>query len=156
MMDLTLFLENAMYLHLLLAGGLGALIGIERELAGKDPGLRTFTMISLGSCIFTLLSVDASKGVFNADPARISAQIISGVGFLGAGVIFRSRKGNGVKGLTTASLIWLTAGIGMAVGFNRIDIATVSTLIAIILNVGLGKLNWFLRKRDLITDEQMD
>ncbi len=116
---------------LMIAVGLGALIGLERELAGKDPSLRTFSLICLGSCMFSMISIEAamqSKGQF-ADAGRVAAQVVTGIGFLGAGTIFRSKTG--VAGLTTAALMWLTAGIGMAVGFNQISLAVSGTLIGI-------------------------
>lgn len=124
---------NPISQQLLIAAGLGVLIGLERELAGKDPGLRTFSLISLGSCVFCIVSTHAAAdpSAPNADPARIAAQIVSGVGFLGAGAIFRSPRG--VSGLTTAALMWITAAIGMAVGFHRIDVAIEATIVALII-----------------------
>jgi len=118
-------------IHLLLAAVLGALIGLERELAGKDPSLRTFALISVGSCVFCLVSREAALAVAHADPARIAAQVIPGIGFLGAGTIFRST--HGISGLTTAALMWVTAGIGMAVGFDRLDLAISTTVIALVI-----------------------
>lgn len=136
--------------HLLLAAGLGALIGLERELAGKDPSIRTFTLISTGSCIFSMISIEAAAGIANAEPSRIAAQVVSGVGFLGAGTIFRAR--NRVVGLTTAALMWVTASIGMAVGFNCIDIAISGTLISLLATIGLRtvhRLTAALRKQQV-------
>lgn len=121
--------------HLVIAATLGALIGLERELAGKDPSLRTFALISVGSCAFALLSVSVTKDLGHADPGRIAAQIIPGIGFLGAGTIFRSQ--HGVSGLTTAALMWVTAGIGMATGLERLDLAVSATIIALIITLSL-------------------
>ncbi|MCB0336251.1 MAG: MgtC/SapB family protein [Bdellovibrionales bacterium] len=115
--------------RLALAAGLGALLGLERELAGKDPSLRTFALICAGSCLFTIVSTYAPEGNQYADPARISAQIVSGIGFLGAGAIFRSRVG--VQGLTTAALMWLAAAIGMAVGMGHAQLAFEGTLVGL-------------------------
>jgi len=129
---LQLLLSQANY-HILVAAALGALIGLERELAGKDPSLRTFALISVGSCIFALLSEHVATLAPGSDPARIAAQIIPGIGFLGAGTIFRSKYG--ISGLTTAALMWVTAGIGMAVGFNRVDIAASATINALLIIV---------------------
>jgi putative Mg2+ transporter-C (MgtC) family protein len=117
--------------ELLIAALLGAVVGLERELSGKDPGLRTFTLVSLGSCVFSLVSIDAAIGIPNAEPSRIAAQIIPGIGFLGAGAIFRSR--HGVAGLTTAALLWVTAGMGMAVGFGLKDVAISSLVMTIVV-----------------------
>jgi putative Mg2+ transporter-C (MgtC) family protein len=127
--------------HLFLAALLGALIGLERELAGKDPSLRTFALISLGSCMFSMLSTQIFDGRVIGDPARIAAQIVPGIGFIGAGTIFKSR--GGVTGLTTAALMWVTAAIGMAVGFNRLSLAVSGTLIALIIMVVLRLLHRF-------------
>ena len=129
------FFNNPANSQLVIAAGLGMLIGLEREFSGKDPSLRTFTLISLGSCAFSIISVDSAIGVPNAEPSRIAAQIVTGVGFLGAGCIFRSA--NRVVGLTTSALMWVTASIGMAVGFNRVDVAFPATMIAVIATVGL-------------------
>lgn len=130
-MDLTSFASNFVNMHLLVAAGLGAMIGLEREFAGKDPSLRTFTLICVGSCIFSLISVSNAEGVTPGDPGRVAAQIVSGIGFLGAGAIFRSERG--VSGMTTAALMWVTAAIGMAVGFDRIDIAVSGTMITLVV-----------------------
>jgi putative Mg2+ transporter-C (MgtC) family protein len=123
---------------------LGAAIGLERELAGKDPSLRTFALISLGSCIFSMASVYSVQGYPAADPSRISAQIVSGIGFIGAGAIFRSPRG--VSGLTTAALMWLTAAIGMAVGFNQIKIAVEATIVGLIALIGLKLVHKLIEK----------
>lgn len=113
-----------------LAALLGAILGIEREWAGKDPGLRTFTLIAMGSCLFSIVSISSAYGIPNAEPSRIAAQILPGIGFLGAGAIFRSSQRIG--GLTTAALMWVTAAIGMAIGFDRIHLAIATTVIALI------------------------
>lgn len=141
-MELTPILDNWINSRLLISAGLGALVGLERELAGKDPSIRTFGLICLGSCIFSIISVQASFGIPTSDPARIAAQIVVGIGFLGAGTIFRSRKG--VSGLTTAALMWVTAAIGMAVGFDRIDLAISATVIALLITLGLSSVHRLL------------
>lgn len=133
--ELSNFIDSTIHSQLFIAAGLGMLIGLEREFSGKDPSLRTFTLICLGSCAFSMISVDSALGVPNAEPSRIAAQIVTGVGFLGAGTIFRST--NRVVGLTTSALMWVTASIGMAVGFNRTDIAVQATLIAVMATIGL-------------------
>ena len=115
--------------QLVISAALGALIGLERELSGKDPSLRTFALISLGSCIFSIVSVVSVSGILHGDPSRVAAQIVTGIGFLGAGTIFRSE--NGITGLTTATLIWCTAGIGMAVGFGYIELAVSATVVSV-------------------------
>ncbi|RMG44411.1 MAG: MgtC/SapB family protein [Candidatus Dadabacteria bacterium] len=135
METLTAFFQFTFIRPLVIAAGLGAVIGLERELARKDPSLRTFSLIATGSCLFSMMSVYTAYGVPNADPGRISAQIVSGIGFLGAGVIFRSARG--VSGLTTAALIWVTAAIGMSVGLGRTALATEATILTLTLVWGL-------------------
>jgi putative Mg2+ transporter-C (MgtC) family protein len=94
---------------------LGAVIGIEREYRGHPAGVRTMAMVSVGSCIFTAAGLFILPG-HNTDPTRIAAQVVSGVGFLGAGAIFRAESG--IRGLTTAAAVWVVAAIGMTVGFG--------------------------------------
>ncbi len=123
---------------LVIAATLGALIGLEREIAGKDPSLRTFSLISLGACLFSLVSHEASTGP-HADPTRIAAQIVTGIGFIGAGTIFRSPRG--VSGFTTAALMWLTAAIGMAIGYGKISLGVTTTAVALLFMFGLRGLH---------------
>src|SRR5512137_2356971 len=102
-----------MALRLLLAAVLGGIIGYQRERAGKPAGLRTHMLICIGATLFTLVSIYGFGS--GSDPARVAANIVTGIGFIGAGaIIFRSSDGY-VLGLTTASTIWVAAGIGMAV-----------------------------------------
>ena len=126
------------------AAFLGMLIGLEREVAGKDPSIRTFSLIATGSCLFALLSLETFNEYNIGDPSRVAAQIIPGIGFLGAGTIFRSKFG--VSGFTTAALMWVTAGIGMAVGLGRIDLATSATIIALFLTLSLRLVHGFVHK----------
>ena len=136
-------LANSFNLPLILAAVLGALIGVERELAGKDPSIRTFALICMGSCMFSLLSWESLNIFHVGDPSRIAAQIIPGIGFLGAGTIFRSKYG--VSGFTTAALMWVTAGIGMAVGLKRVDLAVSATLIALFITLSLRIVHRYVR-----------
>ena len=140
--------------QLLLAAFLGALVGLEREFAGKAPSIRTFALISMGSCLFAMLSLDAATLLNIGDPGRIAAQIVPGIGFLGAGTIFRSK--HGVSGFTTAALMWVMAGIGMAVGFHRGDLATSTTLIAIGLTLSLRVIHRHIRPYRNENGERMD
>lgn len=107
---------------------LGFLIGLERESSGKDIGIRTSSLISLGSTLFCIISSTLIQG----DPTRIVGQIITGVGFIGAGLIFRSE--NNVHGLTTAATIWCTAAIGALVGMGFNQLAFVGMISIIIIN----------------------
>jgi putative Mg2+ transporter-C (MgtC) family protein len=137
-------LWNPINVDLLIAAILGALIGFERELAGKDPSLRTFSLISMGSCMFSLISLHSHSNLHGVEPSRIAAQIVSGIGFLGAGAIFRSK--GGVSGLTTAALMWVTAAIGMAVAFGRTDVAVAGTVIALAITMTFRVVHALLRK----------
>lgn len=115
----------------------GAVIGIERELHGKAAGLRTNVLICLGAAVFTIISEQMTAGT-EGSVTRIAAQIVTGVGFLGAGAIIQDR--GGVHGLTTAATIWLVASIGMACGARFYQLAFITTLLAIIVLIGLAKL----------------
>lgn len=119
-----------MVLRLLLATALGAIIGYQRERAGKVAGLRTIVLICVGAALFTLISIYAFGA--EADPSRIAAGIVAGVGFLGAGAIIRRGEGL-VAGMTTAATIWAVAGIGMAAGAGFYLIAAVTTAIILIV-----------------------
>src|SRR3954468_13604982 len=116
-------------LRLGVAGVLGGAIGFERELRERGAGLRTHTVVSVGSALFTLVSAYAFVGA-RVDPPRMPAQVVSGIGFLGAGAIIR--QGLSVRGLTTAATLWLVAAIGMASGAGYYDAAIIATLGAII------------------------
>ena len=114
-------------LRLAVAAGLGGAIGFERELRERQAGLRTHLVVSLGAALFTLVSAYAFRNFgTKVDPTRIAAQIVSGVGFLGAGAIIR--QGFSVRGLTTAATLWLVAAIGMASGAGYYDGALIATL----------------------------
>ena len=114
-------------LRLVLATVLGGVIGLQRELSGKEAGLRTNILICLGSALFTVLSVYAFPG---SEPARIAAGVAAGVGFIGAGVILH-RTGGAVVGLTTAATIWAIAGIGIAAGSGRYIVSVVATALVL-------------------------
>lgn len=117
--------------QLALAMFLGMLIGLERTLAGKAAGLRTFALVSLGACLFTIISRIAPDFFDRAgfDPSRIASQIVVGIGFLGAGLIIHTESKS--KGLTTAAGLWVTAAIGMAVGYALYAIALASTALTL-------------------------
>ncbi len=119
-----------LFLRMGLAVLVGGLIGAERESRDKAAGFRTMTLISLGSCTFTLLSIRIG-GTTNA--ARIAAQIVSGVGFLGAGAIMRD--GSKVSGLTTAATVWLTASLGMGLGAGYVALSLVATAMTVLVLV---------------------
>ena len=126
------------FISIILAALLGAGIGLERELSGKAAGLRTNLLICLGASVFTIMSREMATGS-EGSLTRIAAQIVTGVGFLGAGAIIQDRRG--VHGLTTAATIWLVASIGMACGAQFYVMAIFASLIAIVALIGLGKLS---------------
>ncbi len=118
---------------------IGFLIGVERAWHGKAASLRTFSTICAGSCLFTILSVEAvghgvgiASSVPQHDITRIAAQIVTGVGFLGGGVIFKS--GGRIEGVTTGALVWLAAAIGMACGFNQIELVLWAVIIGVMMH----------------------
>ena len=124
-------------LRLSVAAGLGGAVGLERELREREAGLRTHLVVCVGSALFTLVSaygfhdfLVSGGNVVRADPTRIAAQIVSGIGFLGAGAIIR--QGLSVRGLTTAATLWLVAAIGMACGAGYYDAAIIATFGALV------------------------
>ena len=120
-----------MILRLLLAAALGAGIGYQRERANKPAGLRTHTLIALGSALFTVVSIFGfGSGV---DVSRVAAGVVTGIGFIGAGVIFRGMRGHHVMGLTTAASVWITAAIGLAAGVGMYLIAFIVAVVAVLV-----------------------
>jgi putative Mg2+ transporter-C (MgtC) family protein len=129
-------------LRLLAAAALSGAIGLERELRERAAGLRTHMLVGVGSALFTLVSAYAWRdftfeGSVQFDPTRIAAQIVAGIGFLGAGVIIR--QGLSVRGVTTAAGLWVVAGIGMASGAGYFAAAIIATAIVLL---GLGPVRW--------------
>jgi putative Mg2+ transporter-C (MgtC) family protein len=120
-----------------LAVVLGATIGLEREISGKAAGLRTNILICVGAAVFTIISKQMAAE-HSGSVTRIAAQIVTGVGFLGAGAIIQDR--GGVHGLTTAATIWLVASIGMACGAGFYRLAAIGTGIAMVVLIGVAKL----------------
>lgn len=117
--------------RLLLAAALGALIGLEREWNQKAAGLRTNTLIALGSALFTVMSIELSPEGTPADPTRVASQVVTGIGFLGGGAILR--YGGSIKGLTTAATIWVNAAIGVAAGGGSFRTALVAAVVTLIV-----------------------
>lgn len=116
-----------MLLRLLLAVTLGAGIGYQRERAGKTAGLRTYILVSSGAALFTIASIYGFSGA--VDPSRVAAGVVVGIGFIGAGVIFRGEEG--IEGITTATSIWVIAAIGLAAGAGLYLISVITALITI-------------------------
>lgn len=131
--------------QILLACLCGFLIGFERQIHGASAGVRTYTLVCLGSCLFGIVSTHANGAAYYqsiADPTRIAAQIVSGVGFLGAGIIFKDN--NKVHGLTTAANIWVCASIGLAIAFEMVLIPLATTGLVIFI-LSLNRFKWFKR-----------
>ena len=128
-----------LFLQLCLATVFGGAIGLERELGGKPAGLRTNILICIGSMLYTKLSITMAVGT--ADPTRIAAQIVTGVGFIGAGTILHAR--GAVTGLTSAATIWVVAAIGIAVGAGAYIDALETTALVMVVLYGLGYVERF-------------
>ncbi|HXE72220.1 MAG TPA: MgtC/SapB family protein [Candidatus Nitrosotenuis sp.] len=137
-----------LFVRLLVATLLGGVVGLERERLHRAAGLRTHVLVSVGSALFTLVSLYGFREVGKInDPARVAAQIVSGIGFLGAGTIMR--QGATVRGLTTAASLWVVAGIGMAAGAGYYAGAIFTTLLAILALVVLKSLERAIEDREL-------
>lgn len=137
-------LQLIMTLQIFVAFILGAVLGWERERRGHQAGIRTFAAIAGGACVFGLISLyGANYGVdaAHADPSRIASNIVVGVGFLGAGVIWRG-EGSRVAGLTTAATLWTTAAVGLAVAYHMYVISAITTIIMFTL-LWLPRLSWW-------------
>ena len=136
-------------LRLLLAAALSGLIGYERERHGRAAGLRTHILVCVGSALLMLTGLFLFE-IYHArtsiDPGRIAAQVVSGIGFLGAGTILRSRAS--VRGLTTAASLWAVAGIGLAVGCGFYTAAVAATLLMLAVLFWLNKVEWQLVRKD--------
>ena len=122
-------IELEIVLRILIAAALGAIIGYQRERAGKPAGLRTIVLVCVGAALFTVVS---AFGFVGADPSRIAAGIVIGIGFLGAGAIMR-REGGSIEGLTTAATIWVTAAIGLATGAGLYIVSLVTTGVTLVV-----------------------
>lgn len=132
--------ELATFLQLLLALSLGSLLGIERSIAGKQAGMRTFALVTIGSCLLVLVSEEIVlryAGQMNVNPLRVAAAVVTGIGFLGAGIIIFNQE---LRGLTTAASLWVSAAIGMAVGYELYMLALFTTCLTLFVFVVL----WFV------------
>jgi len=130
-------LDLELLVRLVLASVLGGVIGLEREVHGRPAGFRTHLLVSLGSCLFAIVSLEVYRrfgnftgsGPVGVDPGRIAAQVVTGIGFLGAGAILRDKTS--IRGLTTAACLWVAAALGLACGIGLFYLAIAVTLIAI-------------------------
>ncbi|HOX21780.1 MAG TPA: MgtC/SapB family protein [Candidatus Paceibacterota bacterium] len=138
--------------QLALAILLGTLIGIEREFARKSAGMRTYALVSMGAALFAIIPQIAFSGTSSAlDPSRVLSQIVVGIGFIGAGVIIFQKSQ--IRGITTAAGLWVTAGIGAAVGYKLYNLAICSTLLVLLVLVVFWSIEKkFLKKEPLDED----
>jgi putative Mg2+ transporter-C (MgtC) family protein len=130
--------------RLLLAALLGGVLGLEREWRNKDAGLRTNILIAIGAALFTLMSIELTDAR-TGDPSRVAAQIVTGIGFLGAGAIMRTNAG--IQGLTTAAMIWVNAGIGVAAGGGEYHLAVIATGVTLVVLLVLQPIEKYIDHR---------
>lgn len=131
---------HIVYIRILIALALGVAIGLERTFAHKTAGMRTYGLVSMGACLFIVLGEMVLPGSASTNPLVVASAIVTGIGFLCGGVIiFQNHQ---LSGLTTAAGLWLTAGIGMAVGFGAVPLATFVT----ILTLAVFTLLWFIER----------
>lgn len=143
-MDFTVYFEEAA--QVFFAFIIGAIIGIEREFRSKPAGFRTMILICVGACLYTILSKEAANGSVD----RIASNIVTGIGFIGAGVIFK--EGISVNGLTTAALIWVTAALGMAIGYHNYTLTIVVSVIVVVVLFILEPLQRFIERFHKVKD----
>lgn len=149
MSELVSTLRLDLLLKLALAVVLGGVIGLEREIAGKPAGLRTNILICVGAALLTDVSIQVTMGIYPGaprlgDPSRIAAQVVSGIGFIGAGTIMQAR--GTVTGLTSAATIWVVAAIGVAIGAGQYLEAVGAGLLVALVLAGLGTIEHRLRR----------
>lgn len=136
-------------IRLITAMFLGGLIGFERERLGKEAGIRTYALVCLGSALVMVVSVEIHRifhGTAEVDPSRIAAQVVTGIGFIGAGAIIRSAEK--IRGLTTAAGIWTAAGIGLACGVGLYVPAVLATVFALVILVIFSKIDKLFGGKD--------
>jgi putative Mg2+ transporter-C (MgtC) family protein len=143
-MDITIYLEEAAQVSI--AFIIGAVIGLEREFRSKPAGFRTMIFICVGSCLYTILSKESNT----VSPDRIASNIVTGIGFIGAGVIFK--EGISVNGLTTAALIWITAALGMAIGYHNYPLAFVVSSMVVVALFVLEPVQRFINRLHKVKD----
>jgi putative Mg2+ transporter-C (MgtC) family protein len=149
---MELCFESLELYKLLLAAFLGAVIGLEREIHGRPAGFRTHLLVSLGSCLFVITSIKfytvfgnfSGSGPVGVDPGRVAAQVVTGIGFLGAGAIIREKFS--VRGLTTAACLWIASAIGLACGVGLFGISMVVTVISLVSLLMLKRIELMLKR----------
>lgn len=132
-------------LRLLVAAAAGGAVGLERQINNKSAGLRTNTLVAVGACIYVLINLRLTG--MSGDPTRIIGQIVTGIGFLGAGVIMH--RGTNVQGLTTAATIWCSAALGVLAGLNLFLETLVATALIVFINSGFKIVDKFIGNHDV-------
>jgi putative Mg2+ transporter-C (MgtC) family protein len=151
--DLSVDTEINLAIRLTVGLVLGAIIGFERELHRQPAGFRTHSLVSLGAALFTVVSAFGFSGPL-VDPTRIAAQIVSGIGFIGAGTILQYR--GHIRGLTTAASLWSVAAIGTAAGAGLFVVAMTGTLLILVILSILDRVEVFARRRLALPPDQFD
>lgn len=141
--------EIELVLRIIVSAILGSLIGLEREWHDKPAGLRTHILVCMGATFFIVVALGISAS--DTDVARVTAGVVTGIGFLGAGTIFRER--DKVRGLTTAAGLWVLAAIGLAVGIGHYLLAAAATGLVLVILVGGRWIDSFIEKRTVDTDK---
>jgi len=133
-------------IRLIAAVLLGAIIGFERERAGKAAGLRTHILVTLGTCVFVLAC--SVYGMSSDGLSRVIQGIVTGIGFIGAGTILKLNEERNVQGLTTAAAVWMTSAIGVAIGLGALGLALLSTILTVTILAVLGKIDYKAEKKE--------
>src|SRR5262249_36223506 len=135
--------DTQIVLRLLLAAAIGGVLGAEREIRHKSAGFRTNILIAIGSCVFTILGVAMGNG----DPTRIPGQIVTGIGFLGAGAILHTTGPERIQGLTTAAMVWVNAALAAAAGAGQTRLAVSGAALTLVVLLILGPLEREIEQR---------
>ena len=144
------FSTGTIAIRLALALVLSAIIGLERNKRGRQAGMRTHILVAVGACLCSLIGVFLVEKGFSTDPMRLGAQVVSGIGFLGAGIILVQNKSR-IVGLTTSAGLWNTAALGLSIGFGFYEGALICFLISIITSMILPKIEYWFSKNDMYT-----
>lgn len=142
--DLSL---TALFVQMAIAACLGLVLGTERTISGKMAGMRTFALVSLGSCLLIITSITITQqyiGLVSFDPMRLAAGIVQGIGFIGAGLILF--KENALRGLTTAAGLWIACGVGIAVGFQLYAVALFATVLTLFVFTAVWFIEDYIRR----------
>ena len=150
--ELTL---TSIAVRILVAVVLGGIIGLERGMKNRPAGLRTYMLVCLGSCVVMLINQYTAQVFGTGDPVRLGAQVISGIGFLGAGTIVVTSH-NQIKGLTTAAGLWASACIGLAIGIGLYEVALIAGLCVFLVLTVLHEMDYFMRSRTHMLDAYIE